>query len=144
MRLHRHEIAVIFQRPVAMFAAEGADDDVRGLPYRDPERPQLAIIAGDARIQVCIQERHHNEWPQAPFDPPGAGLVAGALQAFEQDEIADQPQLRRSPPPPAWRRRGLLTPQMRDPDRAIDEDQGCAVEHGPHGIASSRPPAPIP
>ena len=49
MLLHGRKIAVIVQQRVAMFDAEGADDDVGCLPDRDAQFSQLAIISGGTR-----------------------------------------------------------------------------------------------
>ena len=56
MLLHRREIAVIVQQGVAMFDAEGADDDVGRLADRDAQFSQLAIIPGSARREISIQK----------------------------------------------------------------------------------------
>src|SRR4051812_34647124 len=58
MIFHGRKIAVVVQQGVAVLDAEGADYDVGGLADRDAEISQLAIIAGSARSQIGVQERH--------------------------------------------------------------------------------------
>ena len=46
MLLHRSKITIVVQQRVAMFDAEGADDDVGCFPDRDTQLYQLAVISG--------------------------------------------------------------------------------------------------
>jgi hypothetical protein len=55
MLLHRREVAVVVQQRVAVFNAERADDDVRGLADRYAQVSQLAIIAGGVRGEIGVE-----------------------------------------------------------------------------------------
>ncbi len=122
MFLHWRKIAIIVQQRVMMFDAEGADDDVGCLADRNAQFPQLAIISRGTRGEGRVQKRHDSVPAQAALDARSMDLVSGALENLKQNEVADQERLpARGRHEPGGRRR-LMAPQMRNPDRAIDQN----------------------
>ena len=90
MGFHRHKITIIVKQSVAMFDAEGADDDVDCLTDRDAPVSQHAIIPCRSRSELAVQHRHDSIHAQFALDTRRMEFVASTLQDFEQDEIADQ------------------------------------------------------
>jgi hypothetical protein len=143
MLRHRREIPVVMQQRVSVFDAESADNDVGGLANRNAQFSQPAIVPSGAGGQIGAQQGHEHVLTQFPFNTGGMGLVPSALEDFEQDKVADQERLARR------RRRqfgGLyrsIAAQMRDPDRAVDQDHD-QVTGGASRIASKSPSQPNP
>src|SRR5258708_6504000 len=143
MFLHRREIAVIVQQRMAMLDAEGTNDDVGRLANRDTQISEFAIVAGGARGKGGIQERHESISTQSAFDTRRMGLVPCALKDLEQDEIADQKRFAAGGGLQFGNGRGSMAAQVRDPDRAIDENHARRGGR-PWRIASRSPFQPNP
>jgi hypothetical protein len=90
MLFHGRKAAVVVQQRVTAFDAKRADDNVGGLTDGDAQLPQLAAVPGGARGKIGVQHGHKGIPPQSLFNMRGMGLVPGALENVEQDEVADQ------------------------------------------------------
>src|SRR6516162_7796632 len=122
MLLHRRKIAVVVQQRTATFDAKRADDDVGGLADRYAHVSQPAIVPGGARREIGVQERHHIEAAQAPFDARRVKFVAGALKNFKQDEVADKDPFAAGGSLELGGSRRQQPTEVGDPDRTVDED----------------------
>ncbi len=80
MRLHRREVSVVVQQPVAALYALRADDDVRRLADRHAQRPQCPVVPGRARGETAIQQRHDGKLAQPAFETGGVKFVPRSLQ----------------------------------------------------------------
>jgi len=78
---------------MTMFDAEGPDDEIGGLADRDAQFPQLASVPGGMGGHFSVQELADSIRPQSAFDAQSVRLIPGALENFEQDQIADQERL---------------------------------------------------
>lgn len=122
MLLHWREIPVIVQQRVAMLDTEGADDEVGRLADRDAQPPQRTIIPRGVRREIGIQKRHERIPAQSAFDARSMGLIPGALENLEQNEVADQERLTTGG---GFQLRGCersMAAQMGDPDGAVDKN----------------------
>ena len=90
MFLHRREIPVVVQQQVATLDAESADDDVGGVPNRNAQLSQFAIVAGCTRSKIAIQQWHEGVPAQSALNARGMGVIPGALKNFQQNKIADE------------------------------------------------------
>ena len=119
MCAHRLEIAVVMQENVVTSDAECADDHVDRLPDGDATRPQEPVIAGSLDGDRFVEHRRDGKMPQGALDPGGMSVVPGALQDFEENEIAGQDPVvvgfnQLAQPD---NRRGLKASQVSDPNR---------------------------
>jgi hypothetical protein len=89
MAVHRFEIAILVQELVAPSDAEGGDDDIYRLARRQAEASQGAIKPRRFDRRLITQHVFYLEYAQRSFHSRRVRFVARALQAFKQDQIAD-------------------------------------------------------
>jgi hypothetical protein len=124
MTLHGRKVTVIVEQGMTMLDAEGPDDEIGGLADRNTQFPQLAIVPCGVGGQFSVQELHDSIRTQSAFDAQGVSLIPGALENFEQDEIADQQWFPHCRGFQFGGRLRSLTAQVGDPDGGVDEDHG--------------------
>lgn len=142
---HGIEVPVVVQQTMAALDAEGSYDDVNGFPDGDAEAAQgSAVMRADNR-HTLIKHGCDGEAPKAALDPGGVRVVAGALQDFQEDQVANQDVVVRFDERLQLADRLCIeTSEVGDPNRAVNEDRGCGSGARPSRCAARSPVQPRP
>src|SRR3954467_4413805 len=92
MVAHGLEIPIRMQQRVTTLNTKGADDHGDRLADGDALRSQQAIVRGDLRGQGGGQHGFDPVSPQCLLHAGRLGIVANALQDFDQHNVTDQDQ----------------------------------------------------
>src|SRR5207237_3366419 len=89
MPRQRIEVTGVVEERMATLDAISADDEVGRLADRHAEPAKPPIVARGARGEIVVEKGNGGITAQAMLDARRGGVVAGALENFEQSKIAD-------------------------------------------------------